>query len=101
MNFLGGHLPAFQFAAEKLIGVAEALKKGGEEGGQRAGVGKKKVVKLLHIHEMEAGGFQGAGGGGAGLVVQKGHFAKDIAGNKMAEGDIALPAHVDGDFDPA
>jgi hypothetical protein len=50
---------------------------------------------------LEPGGFEGPSGGGAGLVVEQGHLAKDIAGDKVTEGGIPLAADADGDLNAA
>ena len=99
MSFARGDFSAFQLAAEQLVGVAETLEERRKKGGEGAGVGKKEVIEFLDVHEVEAGGFEGAGGGGAGLVVEQGHFAEDVPRDKVAEGDVALACHVEGDFD--
>ena len=101
MDLPGGDFAAFQLAAEKLVGVAETLKKRGKKGSQGAGIGKKKVVKLLHVHDMKAGGLQGPGGGGARLIVEKRHLPENIARNQVAQGDVPLAPDVNGDFNPA
>jgi hypothetical protein len=101
MDFLGGDFPTCQFPAKEFVGVAESLEEGGKKGSQGAWVREKKVVKLPPIHGVKPGGFQSAGGGGAGLVIQECHFAEDVSGNEMTEGHIPLAGHVNGDFNPA
>ena len=66
----GCHFPALKLAAEELVGVPEAFEEGGKKRSEGAGIGKEEVIKLLDVHEVEAGGFQGAGRGGAGLVIE-------------------------------
>jgi hypothetical protein len=97
----GGALSLLKFTAEEIVGVAESFKKGGEKRCEDAGIAKEQFVKLLPVHEVKAGRFEGAGGSGAGFVIKQGHFAKDISRKKMTEGGIALAVDVNGDFDTA
>jgi hypothetical protein len=97
----GRGLSLLEFTAEEIVGVAESFKKGGEKRGEDAGIAKEEFVKLLPVHEVEAGRFKGAGGSGAGFIIEQGHFAKDISRKKMTEGGIALAIDVNGDFDTA
>ena len=90
-----------EFAAEEIVGVAESFKKGGEKRGEDAWVAKKQFVKLLPVHEVEAGRFKGAGGSGARFIIEESHFAKDIPRKKMTEGGITLAIDVNRDFDTA
>jgi hypothetical protein len=99
---LGGRdLSVFKFTAEEIVGVAESFKKGGEKRCEDAGIAKEQFVKLLPVHEVKAGRFEGAGGSGAGFIIKEGHFAKDIPRKKMTEGGITLAVDVNGDFDTA
>jgi hypothetical protein len=99
---LGGRdLSLLEFTAEEVVGVAESFKKGGEKRGEDAGITKEQFVKLLPVHEVKAGRFKGAGGSGAGFIIEEGHFAKDIPRKKMTEGGITLAIDVNGDFDTA
>ena len=50
---------------------------------------------------MKAGRLKGAGGSGAGFIIEQGHFAKDISRKKMTERGIALAVDVNRDFDTA
>ena len=97
----GGDLSQLKFTAEEIVGVAESFKKGGEKRGEDAWVPKKQFVKLLPVHEVEAGRFKGAGGSGARFIIEESHFAKDIPRKKMTEGGITLAIDVNRDFETA
>jgi len=101
VEFGGRDLSLLKFTAEEIVGVAESFKKGGEKRGEDAGITKEQFVKLLPVHEVKAGRFKGAGGSGAGFIIEESHFAKDIPRKKMTEGGITLAIDVNRDFDTA
>ena len=98
VDFSGRDFAALQFASKKFVGIAESLKKGGKKRGEGTGIGKEKIVELRHVHHVDAGGFQGSGSGRAGFVIEQGHLAKNIAGQEVPEGNIALAGHMNGNF---
>ena len=91
----------FELTAEEIVGVAESFKKGGEKRGENAGIAKKELIEFFPIHEVEPGGFEGAGGSGARFVIEKSHFAEDIPWEEVAEGSFSLALDENRNFDPA
>lgn len=101
VQLAGGDLPLFERTAEEIVGVAESFKKGGEKRGENAGIAKKELIEFFSIHEVEPGGFEGAGGSGARFVIEKSHFAEDIPWEKVAERSFSLALDENRNFDPA
>ena len=98
---MGGDLPLFELAAKEIVGVAESFKKGGEKWGENAGIAEKKFIKFFSIHEVEPGGFEGAGGSGARFVIEESHFAEDVPWEEVTEGGFSLALYENRNFDPA
>lgn len=97
----GGDLTLFELTAEEIVGVAESFKKGGKKGGENAGIAEKEFIKFFSIQEVEAGGFEGAGGSGARFVIEESHFAEDVPWEEVAEGSFSLAFDENRNFDPA
>jgi len=94
-------LSVLEFTAEEIVGVAKSFKKRGEKRCEDAGIAKEQFVELLPVHEVKAGRFEGAGGGGAGFIIKQGHLAENAPRKKVTEGGLALAIDVNGDFDTA
>ncbi len=90
VQLVGGDLPLFELTAKEIVGVAESFKKGGEKWGENAGIAKEEFIKFFSIHEVESGGFEGAGGSGARFVIEESHFAENVPWEEVTEGGFSL-----------